>query len=198
MLSLVTIDTGTPGRPLSFDIDAAIDAALDLFWERGYKETSTRDLEQALGVSQSSIYNTFGSKQGLLLRAIDRYEEKVRADLLGELAPGGLESVDAFLATLSDWIINTRLRGCLVVSLMSASHGDAVIDGRSAEYRTAVRTALRQAMEGTAPGDVVDLRAESVLAASFGVHAIARTSNPAEVRSMVDGIRAQIADWASV
>jgi hypothetical protein len=51
-------------------------------------------------------------------------------------------------------------------------------------------------MAGTASAEVVAMRAESVLAASFGIHAIARTSYPAEVRAMVDGVRAQVAGWA--
>jgi AcrR family transcriptional regulator len=70
------------------------------------------DLEKTLGVSQYSLYNTFGSKQEVLLRAIDRYERNVRSSLLDHLQPGGgLAAVDAFLVTLTDWVIDTKLRG---------------------------------------------------------------------------------------
>ncbi len=188
--------TTTPGRPRSFDVDAVVDGALDLFWAQGYRETSTRDLERALGVGQSSLYNTFGSKRDLLLRALDLYEANVKDDLLVHLEPkGGLRAVDTFLAALAEWIIASDLRGCLVVSLMSAGDGDPVIDERVSEYRAGIRRALLGAMDGTAPAAEVAARAEALVAACFGVQAIARSSDPAEVRAIVEGIRSVVAAW---
>ena len=90
-----------PGRPRLFDEESAIDAAVDLFWERGYRNSTTRELETALGMRQSSIYNAFGSKQGLLLQAIDRYEERVEVDLLSLLEGEG-DGYEACLLYTSD------------------------------------------------------------------------------------------------
>jgi AcrR family transcriptional regulator len=64
---------GKTGRPISFDRDAALEAAMLLFWERGYEGTSMADLTQAMGLSPSSIYAAFGDKQSLFSLAVNRY-----------------------------------------------------------------------------------------------------------------------------
>ena len=56
-----------------FDIDSALDAAMRVFWERGYADTTLDDLGAATGLGRGSIYGTFGSKNALFLRALDRY-----------------------------------------------------------------------------------------------------------------------------
>ena len=64
---------GKMGRPISFDKDAALEAAMLLFWERGYEGTSMADLTQAMGLNPSSIYAAFGDKHALFSLAVERY-----------------------------------------------------------------------------------------------------------------------------
>lgn len=66
---------GKTGRPISFDKDAALEAAMLLFWERGYEGTSMADLTQAMGLNPSSIYAAFGDKHALFSLAVKRYME---------------------------------------------------------------------------------------------------------------------------
>jgi AcrR family transcriptional regulator len=66
---------GKTGRPISFDKDAALEAAMLLFWERGYEGTSMADLTRAMGLSPSSIYAAFGDKHALFSLAVKRYME---------------------------------------------------------------------------------------------------------------------------
>src|SRR5215475_8849869 len=61
------------GRPISFDKDAALEAAMLLFWERGFEGTSMADLTQAMGLNPSSIYAAFGDKHALFQLAAKRY-----------------------------------------------------------------------------------------------------------------------------
>lgn len=61
------------GRPREFDRGAAVDSAMRLFWERGYEGTSIEDLVSAMGISPSSFYSAFGSKQQLFCEAMDHY-----------------------------------------------------------------------------------------------------------------------------
>src|SRR3569623_3226454 len=61
------------GRPHAFDPDAALDAAMRLFWRHGYDGTSLADLTAAMGVSAPSLYAAFGNKQALFRAVIDRY-----------------------------------------------------------------------------------------------------------------------------
>jgi AcrR family transcriptional regulator len=67
---------GKTGRPIGFDKDAALEAAMLLFWERGYEGTSMADLTQAMGLNPSSIYAAFGDKHALFQSAVQRYMEK--------------------------------------------------------------------------------------------------------------------------
>jgi AcrR family transcriptional regulator len=66
---------GRTGRPISFDKDAALEAAMLLFWERGFDGTSMADLTQAMGLNPSSIYAAFGDKHALFSLAVKRYME---------------------------------------------------------------------------------------------------------------------------
>ena len=66
---------GKTGRPISFDKDAALEAAMLLFWERGYEGTSMADLTQAMGLNPSSIYAAFGDKHALFQLTVKRYME---------------------------------------------------------------------------------------------------------------------------
>jgi AcrR family transcriptional regulator len=64
---------GKTGRPIGFDKEAALEAAMLLFWERGFEGTSMTDLTQAMGLNPSSIYAAFGDKQALFQLAVKRY-----------------------------------------------------------------------------------------------------------------------------
>jgi AcrR family transcriptional regulator len=66
---------GKTGRPISFDKDAALEAAMLLFWERGFEGTSMAHLTQAMGLHPSSIYAAFGDKHALFSLAVKRYLE---------------------------------------------------------------------------------------------------------------------------
>ena len=65
--------TGKTGRPIGFDKDAALEAAMLLFWEHGYEGTSMADLTQTMGLNPSSIYAAFGDKHSLFSLAVQRY-----------------------------------------------------------------------------------------------------------------------------
>ena len=80
-----------PRKP-SFDRDALIDRARDLFWARGWAGTSLKDLEQALKLKPGSFYAAFGSKDALYALTLERYAAegaarlRALADRLGPLA----------------------------------------------------------------------------------------------------------------
>jgi AcrR family transcriptional regulator len=67
------------GRPREFDEETVLDAAMKLFWERGYEGTSMADLAKVMGLSPSSIYVAFGDKEALFQRAADKYARDARA-----------------------------------------------------------------------------------------------------------------------
>ncbi len=66
-------------RAAAYDRDTALDAAMTLFWNKGFHATSLKDLELALNMKPGSIYAAFLSKENLYLLALDRYFHNARA-----------------------------------------------------------------------------------------------------------------------
>jgi AcrR family transcriptional regulator len=65
------------GRPREFDRDAALEAAMLLFWRKGFATTSMNELCDAMGVRSPSLYAAFGSKEALYLEAMEHYVRTV-------------------------------------------------------------------------------------------------------------------------
>ncbi len=64
------------GRPRAFDVDIALEKALEVFWRKGYEGTSLPDLTEAMGINKPSLYAAFGNKEQLFLKAIELYEQR--------------------------------------------------------------------------------------------------------------------------
>ena len=105
------------GRPRNFDMDQALDRALDVFWRKGYEGATVCDLTEAMGINPPSLYAAFGNKEGLFRKALDRYEAK-HAALWNEAlaAPTAYEAVKQLLEGSADSLGDKRNpRGCLLV-----------------------------------------------------------------------------------
>jgi AcrR family transcriptional regulator len=76
------------GRPREFDRGAALEAAMFLFWRKGFTATSMNDLCEAMGVRSPSLYAAFGSKEALYLEAVEHYVQTQGPPLWGKLAEG--------------------------------------------------------------------------------------------------------------
>ncbi|MFI9207256.1 TetR/AcrR family transcriptional regulator [Streptomyces sp. NPDC053253] len=119
-------------RTKEFDPDAALEAALDLFWARGYEATTMSDLVEHLGVGRASIYATFGNKHDLYMKAMDRYLETRDPGIVEELsAPGpALPAVRGLVRRFAAEAATEgrRLNGCFVTNSAAelAPHDTAV------------------------------------------------------------------------
>ena len=105
------------GRPRSFDQTEALDAAVLVFWEKGFEGTSIEDLTQAKGIRRPSLYATFGSKRGLFIEAIDRYAATYgnRAFSAFRLEPDKRTAVQMFFeASIDCALADGTPRGCLI------------------------------------------------------------------------------------
>lgn len=104
------------GRPVEFIHTEVIDKAVDAFWRDGYESLSANELAEAMGVAKSSLYNTYHSKKGVLLYAIEHYSD----DLSGHIRL--LDRTGNIAASLRELIINmtdepSRKHGCLLVNM---------------------------------------------------------------------------------
>lgn len=84
----------TQGRPIEFDPDNALHAAMEAFWRHGYEATSLQDLLTAMGISRSSFYQAFGSKHELFERCLALFRERQVKRMLAALekAPSGRDA----------------------------------------------------------------------------------------------------------
>jgi len=107
----------TLGRPRAFDPDKALDAALKVFWERGYEGASLADLTKAMGINKPSLYGTFGDKAELFRKVVDRYLS--RQNLLWEQVlrePSARTTVERILNAVADSLTSGQNpHGCLLV-----------------------------------------------------------------------------------
>lgn len=114
------------GRPREFNDHAVLDAAMDVFWEKGYEATSTQDLCERTGLGRGSLYNAYGSKHRLYEEAIRRYGDTWAAAQLALLAEPG--PVRDRLRLLMLGVIDADLadpgrRGCLALNAATESSG---------------------------------------------------------------------------
>ncbi|WP_405560956.1 TetR/AcrR family transcriptional regulator [Streptomyces sp. NBC_01180] len=138
-------------RTKEFDPEAALQAALELFWQRGYEATSMADLVEHTGIGRASIYATFGNKHDLYLKALERYEELRDPQLLTELSQPG-PALPAVRAVVRRFAAEAgseaeRLRGCFVTNTAAElSPHDAVFARRVERSWEHVETLMHSAL----------------------------------------------------
>lgn len=109
-------------RTREFDEEKVLDAAMQLFWEKGYEATSLSDLTSRMGIQRPSIYSTFGDKSELFETSLRKYTMARAAEMRTRL--GGIASVKeafrTFFAEIVDEEYNAeRLsRGCFCINTM--------------------------------------------------------------------------------
>lgn len=125
-------------RTRQFDERQALVSAMLVFWEKGYEATSIQDLEQAMGLNRTSIYNAFGNKRAIFNRVMACYKESVMLSLLAKLdeAPNIREGVRRLLnGALDIHFDEDNPGGCLLVlSVLEGEQHDA--ESRAAMQQT--------------------------------------------------------------
>lgn len=134
------------GRPREFDLDQALDQALEVFWRNGYEGASIADLTAAMGINPPSLYAAFGNKAGLFRKALDRYvEQRTKYWHDAFEAPTARGVVEHLLHKSADFLTETcNPPGCLVVrSALSCSEAEDAIQRELAARRTEGEVKLR-------------------------------------------------------
>lgn len=107
------------GRPREFDRDAALEAAMLLFWRKGFEAASMHDLCDAMGVRSPSLYAAFGSKEALYLAAIEHYVQTQGPPVWDKLAEGqtAREGIESLLLGATETLPKSRTApaGCMAV-----------------------------------------------------------------------------------
>jgi AcrR family transcriptional regulator len=138
------------GRPREFDVEKALDQALDVFWRNGYEGASITDLTEAMGINPPSLYAAFGNKEGLFRKALDRYATQ-RARFWDEArdAATAREMIEHLLRASADFLTEEcNPPGCMIVrNAMSCSEAADAIRRELDARRTGGELILRERLE---------------------------------------------------
>ncbi|MGW1914913.1 TetR/AcrR family transcriptional regulator [Streptomyces sp. NPDC002076] len=185
-------------RTKEFDPDAALQAALELFWRRGYEATSMAELVEHLGIGRASLYATFGSKHELYLKALERYERSGLTRIVRELSQPGaaLPAVRAVVRRYAAEAADERLRlnGCLITNTAAelAPHDPAAarrVERNWDHLETLLHSALARAQsQGELPTGRDPLAlARTLLVLMQGLRVVGKASaDPARVRDAAE------------
>lgn len=193
------------GRPLSFDRQQALNAAMMLFWQHGYEATSVAQLTKAMGITPPSLYAAFGDKSGLFREAVQRYlaggGQTVAAIVGG--APTARDAARELLtaAALGD-TRDDAPPGCLLASsIVTASAEAAAVREELAAIRRDIEATLRRRIEqdvasGALPPDAdAAMLAGHVMAVIQGMSTLAKDgADRARLLGIVD---VAMAGWPS-
>ena len=158
-------------RPREFDVDSALEAAMQTFWAKGYEATSVDDLCGSTGLGRSSLYAAFVDKRQLYLRALDRYEDAAAARVAAALA-GPLpirESIAAFLDRIIDDIVSGPCRrGCFIGNCAAEiSRGDRSAVNQVRRSLARVEKVFREALTGARDRGEIDSGSDVTALARF-------------------------------
>ncbi|HVE07360.1 MAG TPA: TetR/AcrR family transcriptional regulator [Paraburkholderia sp.] len=136
-------------RPRVFDVDTAIETAMELFWRHGYERTSLSDLTSALGITPPSFYHAFGSKEELFRKVLDHYAS-TRLGYAEEAVncPTAREVATQMLARFAELYTDPKFPpGCLAFNCSLAGGSPEGLQRELARQRKARLLRLRKRFE---------------------------------------------------
>jgi AcrR family transcriptional regulator len=146
------------GRPRSFDRDAALRRAMEVFWRHGYEGTSLSQLTTAMGINAPSLYAAFGSKEALFREAVELYDATEGALANGALeAPTAREAVEAMLrGNVADYTDPSKPPGCMIVlaATIGTVGNEGVRDFLAEKRRIGEDLLRRRLQRGVEEGDL--------------------------------------------
>lgn len=114
---------------IHFDVDKALDSFLTLFWTKGYRNTTTRELASSAGISEGSLFNSFSSKREIYINALRRYRERLGGMVEQmENNPSAVAGIRGYWQTLGAMAADTaKTRGCMITNASIEVGDDAEV-----------------------------------------------------------------------
>jgi len=184
-------------RRKEFDPDRALDNAMRLFWHAGYENTSLEDLMHAMGIARQSLYDTFGDKHSLYLKALTHYRDQTNREMQKML--DGIPSVrDGFRKLLFGLAGETREqheRGCLLLSAnLQRDPKDAVMRDFLQDNQTRVEAIFAKALQRAKNEGELSIQQDPAALARFfvvtiqGMRAMARLESDRKALEQVANV----------
>ena len=106
-------------RTKDFDENEVLNKAIAIFWHKGYNGTSMQDLVDGLGISRSSLYDTYGDKHTLFIKALESYQAKGSAKVcaITDAAGSARETIKKLLELIAGELLDDQKhKGCFMVN----------------------------------------------------------------------------------
>ena len=167
-------------RPRSFDSGEVLDKAKAVFWAKGYEGSSISELAAATGLKSGSLYNAFGDKHALYLKALDRYGEKEVAAAVAWIARQdcrGAEAVAGFLGMIAAQVESGAYKnGCFLCNAATdqAAHDPAIAARVSANMGPLRQAFLDRLKSDPRTADAAAILADFALATYLGMFVMIR------------------------
>lgn len=137
-------------RPRSFDENVALARAKDIFWQKGFEATSMQNLVDHMQIGRQSLYNTFGDKHTLYMRALKLYDETSHDEALGRLSEesAGLDAIKAFLSDIVAGLSSQEdRRACFMINaILELAPRDEEVRAVGVNFRNKLIVALERAL----------------------------------------------------
>lgn len=138
------------GRPRVFDMDEALEKALQIFWKRGYEGASLAELTETLGINKPSMYAAFGNKEELFKKVLARYTAGPVAfvrDVVKE--PTAREVARSFLYQAAEFLTEpSHPKGCMIVQgALSSGESAEMVKSMLIQYRASYENLLTERFE---------------------------------------------------
>jgi AcrR family transcriptional regulator len=180
------------GRPRSFDIDQALNAAQEVFFRDGYDAASMASLTQVMGINPPSLYAAFGSKEQLFQRVLQRYHAAFYGELaaLFDLPLSTVETIESLLDLVARWLTGPKpMHGCLIVkSAMTLCRDESEIHlclkMMVKKNEDLIRRRLQQGKDDGDLAEHVDTRSLAVFINGL-IHGMASLARSTQSRSAV-------------
>ncbi|NOX23180.1 MAG: TetR/AcrR family transcriptional regulator [Actinobacteria bacterium] len=161
------------GRPVLYDREAVVSAAMLVFWEKGFSATTLHDLEEATGVDRSTLYNSFDGKRGLFCSAAAAYVDLAEEQLFERLYGGtdGIADIVDLFDRIDAMFESDTPTGCLIVTDMGAVTDPATTRRYLEHLEGGLRAALeRAAIAGQIDSNRCEQRCRLLIAAVIGLN----------------------------
>lgn len=137
---------------LHFDLDNVLDQFLEIFWTKGYKDTTTKELAECAGISESSLFNSFRNKREIYISSLRRYTEMSKSRFkVMEKEESALEGIRRYWENSAKRAYDpTRSRGCMITNATVEQTDDpeiaAYLKTVHKEYEKAFKKTLDRAV----------------------------------------------------
>lgn len=159
-------------RTKDFDEKEVLKKAIGLFWDKGYNGTSMQDLVDGLGISRSSLYDTFGDKHQLYVKALQAYQDSYGSKMctLISEAPSAKEAMRQLMEMVVDNLLDDeQRRGCFMVNAgVELAQHDAEVGTLICENEQQLeQTFLKVVKKGQSDGELDKAKDPQALARFF-------------------------------